>query len=512
MNDRVKSVASGVVMGMANMAINIILPFVTRTIIIYTLGTDYVGLGGLFTSILSVLSLSELGVGAAVTFSLYKPIAENNVNKVNSILNLYRTVYRIIGLVIIAISVCMLPFLNVLVAGELPSGMSLQILFVIYVANTAVSYLLFGYKKVLFTANQRYDIEVNIASVAVMIQYIAQVVVLLVSRNYYLYVLVFPVATILNDLISNYIIKKKYPQYKCAGKVEKEELINLGKNVSGAFLSKLGSTVYLAVDNIVISAFLGLTVLGIYGNYYYIITSLIAIFAIVHNSLRPVLGNCIATENSETNWNYLKFIDFIYMSVTIICCSCCMVLFQDFERIWAGEENMLPILIVVLMVIYFYTGRMSSVLLVYQEAAGIWWHGKFIPLIAALVNLTLNIVGVQLIGLPAILLSSIVASLLVTLPGVVWIMFRYYFKDRKYLMEYIRNLIVTAIQATIVIILSYLILDSFVVNSWGMLLVKGAVAAGLSAILVLVVNVFNPMIRQSFEIVKSIITKKDKVE
>ena len=512
MNDRIKNVTNGIVMGLINMAINIILPFVSRTIIIYALGTDYVGLGGLFTSILSVLSLSELGVGAAVTFSLYKPVAENDVDKVNSILKLYRTVYRIIGTVIVLISIALLPFLDGLVAGELPSGMSLQVLFVIYVANTAISYFLFGYKKVLFTANQRYDIEVNIASAALLIQYVLQIVVLLVSKDYYLYVLVFPVATILNDLISNYIIKKKYPLYRCAGKVEKEELINLGKNVSGAFLSKLGSTVYLAVDNIVISAFLGLTILGIYGNYYYIITSLISIFAIVHNSLRPVLGNCIATEDTATNWNYMKFIDFIYMAVTVVCCSCCMVLFQDFERIWAGAENMLPFSIVILMVVYFYTGRMSSVLLVYQEAAGIWWHGKFIPLIAAVTNLTLNIIGVQIIGLPAILLSSIVTSVLVTLPGVMWVMFKYYFKDRKYLKEYFKTLLITMIQAVIVIGVSYIILNNMVVNTWGMLLVKGVFSAGLSVILVILVNIFNPMVKEVLNVVKSIIFKKDKVQ
>lgn len=511
MNDRVKNVTNGIVMGMVNMAINIILPFVTRTIIIYTLGTNYVGLGGLFMSILSVLSLSELGVGAAVTYSLYKPIAENDVDKVNSILNLYRTVYRIIGLVIIGISICLLPFLDVLVAGELPEGMSLQILFVIYVANTAVSYLLFGYKKVLFTANQRYDLEVNIVSVSWLIQYVAQVVVLLVSRNYYLYVLVFPMATILNDLISNYIIKKKYPQYRCAGKVDKEELVGLAKNVSGAFLSKLGSTVYLAVDNIVISAFLGLTILGIYGNYYYIITSLIAIFAIVHNSLRPVLGNCVATENMETNWNYLRVIDFVYMAVTIVCCACCMVLFQDFERVWAGESNMLPLSIVVLMVIYFYSGRMSSVLLVYQEAAGIWWHGKFIPLIAAILNLTLNIIGVQIIGLPAILLSSIITSVVVTLPGAIWVMFRYYFKKREYVIQYIKSLILNIVQAVFVIAASYLLLNNFAVNGWGTLILKGILCAGVSVVLVIVVNLLHPMMKEVVGVLKSILLKKDKV-
>lgn len=510
MNERVKNVTNGIVMGMINMVINIILPFVSRTIIIYTLGTEYVGLGGLFTSILSVLSLTELGVGAAITFSLYKPVAENDVPKVNSILKLYRTVYRIIGLVIVCISICLLPFLNILVAGELPNGMNLQILFVIYVANTAISYFLFGYKKVLLTANQRYDIEVNIYSATLLIQYILQIVVLLISKNYYVYVLVFPVATIIGDLIANGIIKKKYPQYKCDGTVEKSELISLGKNVSGAFLAKLGSTVYLAVDNIVISAFLGLTILGIYGNYYYIISSLIAIFAIVHNSLRPTLGNCIATENMKTNWEYFKRIDFVYMAVTIVCCSCCMLLFQDFERIWAGEENMLPFSIAVLLVIFFYTGRMSSVLTVYQEAAGIWWHGKFIPLIAAVTNLTLNIIGVQWIGLPAILLSSIITSLVITLPGVMWVMFNHYFKEKTFLKEYIKTLFVTTIQAIVVLVVTYAILNHIVVNSWMTLILKGILGAVISVILLLIVNMFNPILREVFGIVISKYIKKDK--
>lgn len=510
MNDRVKNVTNGIVMGMINMVINIVLPFVSRTIIMYTLGTAYVGLGGLFASILSVLSLTELGVGAAITFSLYKPVAENDIPKVNTILKLYRTIYRLIGAVIVVISVCLLPFLNILVASDLPNGMNLQILFVIHVTNTVISYFMFGYKKVLLTANQRYDIEVNIYSATLFIQYILQIVVLLLFTNYYAYVLAFPVATIIGDLIANAIIKKKYPQYKCEGTFERSELINLAKNVSGAFLAKLGSTVYLSVDNIVISAFLGLTVLGIYGNYYYIISSLIAIFAIVHNSLRPTLGNCVATESMKTNWNYFKMIDFGYMAVTIICCSCCMVLFQDFERIWAGKENMLPLSIVILLVVFFYTGRMSCVLAVYQEAAGIWWHGKFIPLIAAVSNLTLNIIGVQLIGLPAILLSSIITSVGITLPGVIWIMFNHYFKDREYLREYLKSLAITTIQAFVVVGVTYFVLNSFVANGWGMLIIKGIVTAVVSVLIFVVLNVFNPNFREIVKIATSQFIKKDK--
>jgi len=334
---------------------------------------------------------------------------------------------------------------------------------------------------------------------------------LLFSRNYYLYVFVFPVATILNNLISNYIIKKKFPQYQSAGKVERSELISITKNVGGAFLAKVGSTVYLAVDNMVISFFFGLTILGIYSNYQFIITTLIAIFAIVHNSLRPVLGSYVVTDNADTNWNYMKLIDYVYMAVVIICCSCCMTLFQDFERIWAGEENMLPLSMVILIVIYFYSGRMSCILTVYQEAAGIWWHGKFIPLIAAIMNLTLNIIGVQLIGLPAILLSSIITSIAVILPGVMWVMFKYYFKGRKYLLEYFRNLLINILQAIFVIIVSYVILNNFIVNSWITLIVKAILSIGLSLMLVILVNLFHPLKKEIIRAIKLILIKKDKV-
>ena len=509
MNNRMKNVTNGIIMGLINMMINIVLPFVSRTIIIYALGTEYVGLGGLFTSILSVLSLSELGVGAAITYSLYKPIAERQSDKVNAILKLYRSVYRIIGSIIVVISVCLMPFLDVLVAGDLPNGMNLQRLFLIYVINTSISYFVFGYKKVLLTAHQRYDLEVNITSLTLIMQYVLQILVLLTTKNYYLYVLVFPVCTVLNNIIANFIIQKKYSQYKCEGNIGKQELKEILKNVGGAFFSKLGSTIYLSVDNIVISSFLGLTTLGIYGNYYYIISSLIAIFAIVHNSLRPTLGNCVATETVETNWIYMKKINFVYMFIVTICCSCCMVLFQDFERVWAGEDNMLPNYLVILFVVYFYVGRISAVLGVYQEAAGIWWQGKFIPLLAALVNLAFNIIGVHFIGLPAILISSIVSSLFVTLPGTIWIMFKHYFSNSHYLSCYIKKLLETTIKAIVVVAVIYFIMHNISVSGWGMLVIKAILCAVSSMFVLLLLNMRNSVIKEIFDTVILKVKRKD---
>lgn len=496
MNNRIKNVRNGIVMGLINMMITIILPFVSRTIIIYSLGTEYGGLGGLFTSILSVLSLSELGVGAAISYALYKPIAEKDFDKVNAILKLYRTIYRIIGTAILVLSACLMPFLDVLVAGDLPNGMSLQKLFVLYVINTVISYFIFGYKKVLLTAHQRYDVEVNINSITLVLQYVLQIIILLTTKNYYLYVIAFPVCTVINNLVANYVIRKKYSQYKCAGSVSKQELLNLYKNVGGAFFSKLGSTIYLSVDNIVISSFLGLAILGKYGNYYYIISSLIAIFAVVHNSLRPTLGNCVATETVESNWAYLQKINSVYMLVVTLCCSCCMSLFQDFERVWAGAENMLSNVMVVLFVIYFFAGRTSAVLGIYQEAAGIWWQGKFIPLIAATVNLICNIIGVQVIGLPAILISSIIASLCVTLPGTMRIMFRNYFTQKQYCSCYLKELLKTTVNAVIVVAVSYGIMIHVPVTGWGTLIIKGILCVAVSLCILVVLNMHDPAFRQ----------------
>lgn len=454
--DRVKNARNGIIFGILNNIINIILPFTTRTVIIYKLGTDYLGLSGLFTSILSVLSLTELGVGAAITCVLYKPIAENDIDYVDAILNLYRKIYRIIGISILALSLILVPLLPKLIEGDYPDNINIYVLFGIYVLNTVCSYFLFGYKRVILTANQRYDIEVNITSISLIAQYVTQIIVLLMFDNYYIYISVMPVMTIMNNLLCDFMVRKKFPQYKCKGNVSKKDKVHILKNVSGAFLSKVGSTVYLSADNIVISAFLGLAILGVYGNYYYIISALIAVYAVIHNTLRPILGNYIVTENLEKNWRCFRAINMVYMLTVIFCCSCCMTLFQDFEYIWAGKDNLLTNNIVIYLVIYFYVVRLSSTLSLYQEAAGILWEGKFIPLIAAGINLTLNIAGVKYFGLTAIIMSSIISSMLVTIPGTIYIMFKNYFTNKRYLKIYLIDNIKLAIEALLIIVLVYL--------------------------------------------------------
>lgn len=490
----IKNAQKGILFGILYNIIGILFPFITRTVIIYKLGVTYVGLGSLFTSILQVLSLSELGVGAAITYTLYKPISERNVNKVNEILHFYKHIYFCIGIIIIIISLVIFPFLDCLIKSDIPYNININFLYLVYVLNTVVSYFFFAYRKVLFSANRRYDIEVKINSIIMVVQYLVQIIMLFLFSNYYIYVITILVMTFANNIISYIVSKIKYPEYKSDGKLGKNETKEIVMLTAGSFLAKIGTTIYLSVDSIVISAFLGLSVLGIYNNYYYVISSLIAVFAIIHNTMRPIIGKRLIVDERNETWKQFKNFNTLYMCLVIFCCSCMYSLYQDFEYMWCGKENLLNPSIVFLFIIYFYTGRCYSVLELYQESAGLMWKGKYFPLISAIINLIINIVLVQHIGLYGILISSILASVVISLPGYIHITFNNLFlkRDRK---EYFGELLKNTAQVVLICFICKCISKNIIVESWSVFFAKSLIVACISAVLVIVMNCKNDVFR-----------------
>lgn len=478
----------GIVFGIINNILNVLLPFVSRTLILYTLGTQYLGLGGLFTSIINVLNISELGFSAAVAYILYKPVADGDDKKVCAVLGFARKCFFVIGMVILCGGIAVMPFLKSLISGDVPQDINIYILYLLYLGNVVVSYMMFSYKRILFSANQRYDIETNISSVTLFIQYVLQIVLLILLKNYYFYAIVLPIMTIVNNLICQHITKKLYPQYFCKGKINPEEVAVLKKKVSGSFFSKLGETVYLSVDNIVISAFFGLQILGRYGNYYYVITSLIAIFAVVHNTMRPIIGNCIATENTKINFSrFLKFNN-IYIWVSAFCAACLLCLYQDFIFVWVGAENQLTFMMVILFAVYFFVGRLPSIPTLFIEASGLWWESRFVSMAAAIVNLVFNIILSLVIGLEGVLISSIVSSVGVTFVGRIVVLFKYYFDKNerdKYLKETLNILLV----ATSCIFVTFLITSMIHVNSVLTLFAKGVLVVLAFALLYFAIHI-----------------------
>lgn len=487
-----------------NNILGIILPFISRTIIIYTLGNEYLGLGGLFTSIINVISISELGFGAAVSYILYKPIAENDEEKVCAILRFTRKCFLVIGIVVFVAGIAIMPFLKSLISGDVPNGINVYLLYVFYLINVVSSYVMFSYKRILFSANQRYDIETNIASFTLIAQYIVQIIVLILLKNYYLYVIIVPIATIANNLLCQKITKKMYPRFVCKGNISKEEVTLLKQKVSGSFFSKLGDTVYLSVDNIVISAIFGLLVLGKYSNYYYIITSLVALFAIVHNTLRPIIGNCIVTENKDINFDRFLKLNNIYFWISALCTCCLLCLYQDFIFVWLDEESMFSFGMVVLFAIYFFVGRLYGMPALFVEAAGLWWESRFVALIAAAVNLILNITLSYTIGLEGVLISSIASSLGVTFVGRNMVLFKYYFSNKernKYLISTLKMLCA----ATVCISATFFVSTTIYATNFLTLILKGVLVVLAFAVLYFTLHIKNKSSREIWSLAISFI-------
>ncbi|MGN1419505.1 MAG: lipopolysaccharide biosynthesis protein [Acutalibacteraceae bacterium] len=414
--ERSKNATRNIFFGVIQKVYSILIPFATRTIMIYALGMNYLGLNSLFSSVLSVLNLAELGVGSAMVFSMYKPIAEDDEETICALMRLYRLYYRIIGGVILVVGLIITSFIPKIIKSDVPDGINIYVLYLMNLASTVFTYWLFAYKNCLLSAHQRNDVSTKISMVVSVVQVIAQILVLLITKNYYLYVLVLIISGILTNITTAFVVNKMYPQYKPVGNLPKEQVKSINGRVRDLFTSKIGSVVVDSADTIVISAFLGLTSLAVYQNYFYILTSIFGFVSIIFYSCTAGIGNSIITETEEKNFGDFKTFTFIISWLSCFCVCCLATLYQPFMEMWVGKNNMLSYGYVIVFCIYFFIKEINSLLNLYKDAAGIWHEDRFRPLITALANLCMNLIMVQFWGLYGILLSTILSMVFVGMP------------------------------------------------------------------------------------------------
>lgn len=423
---RTKNTLRNMAFGTLSHVINIILPFISRTVILYVMGTQYLGLSSLFSSILSFLSLTELGIGSAMVYSMYKPIAENDYATIKALLNLYRRIYRLIGAIILLLGLCLLPFLKILVPEKLPEGINLYLLYIIYLLNAVLSYWLFAYKNAVIQAYQRGDIGSKIATVITPASYVVMLVSLAFTRNYYAYVIWLPIFTITTNVLRCILVNRIFPGLEPEGDVSQSLKKSIFKKTTALIGTKLNTVVLNAADNIVMSAFLGLTAIAMYGNYHYIMSSVIGFLGIAYSSMTAGLGNSLQTDSLEDNYRNFEKFSFINSWLVGWCTVCLVCLYQPFMRIWVGEDLMFPFYVVLEMGLYFFIYQIRKIPVVYKDAAGIWWEDRFRPYVCMVVNVVLNIVLVQLIGISGIILST-VFSLMISIPWENYTIFKYVF-------------------------------------------------------------------------------------
>ena len=426
--ERSKNATRNVFWGLLDKIVIILAQLLIKAILLRVLGEEYLGLNSLFTSILSVLSLAELGISSALVFHMYRAIVDEDKLKICELLHFYRRCYYTIAAVILIAGLAVMPFLPVLVRDEMPGGLNIYVLYGFNLASTVISYSLFAYKGCLMEAHQRSDLSNKVFVAVDTLQYIVQIVMLLAFRNYYLYSVVPPAIFLLRNLLIAFVANKYYPDYRPQGKLNKGVRKAIFGKVKALFVYKVGNVCSTSVDGIVVSAFLGLQVLGIFTNYQYIITMLFSFLLMYYNAIQAGLGNSIVTETVERNFGNFKKLLLMQGWICGFCAACLLCLFQDFMSLWMGESSLLSMGLVVCFAVYFYAFKIQDAVTVFKDAAGMWEADRWRPLLSAACNLTLNILLVQFIGLYGILLSTIACCLFIDLPWAAHVLFKNYFK------------------------------------------------------------------------------------
>lgn len=423
--DRFNNAKRNSIWGIINKIVLLVFPFIVRAFIIKKLGVEYLGLNGLFTSVLSILNLTELGIGSAIVYSMYKPLAEEDTEKICSLMNLYKTLYRYIGMLVLIVGLCIMPFINHLISGDVPTTINIYVLYLIYLLNSVVSYWLFAYKNCLLQVYQRTDIQSKIILVLHSMMYILQIVILIIFHNYYIYIIILPLFSIIQNIVTALVVTHMYPQYCCNGIISKEEKNDIKKRVMGLMFTKIAAASRNSFDCIVVSALLGLNVVAIYSNYYYISTSLSALLVILVNSMSAGIGNSLVTESKQKNINDINKISFIYISISGFCFVLLLVLYQPFMKLWVGKELLFSDSIMIYFSIYFLVEKSLNVVGQYYDASGLWWKGKWKGLIESLANLVLNFVLCYFFGVKGIVFATIITILFIGFPLTSYYLYKY---------------------------------------------------------------------------------------
>ena len=453
--ERTQNATKNLKWGVINKFVSLLIPFICRTAIIQIFGINYLGLNSLFTSILSTLNLAELGFGSAVVFFMYRAIAEDNQDRLCALMNYIKRAYQFVGLVVLGAGLALMPFLQYLIKSDVPAEVNIYVLYLLTLASTVLSYFLFAYKSAVFQAFQRNDVLSIISTIVLTAEKFLQLIFIFVFKNYYLYISSAIIAGILNNLLVFIASKKQYPQYHAAGKLAPNEKKDIMGKIRGLFMYKIGNVVSGTADSVVISAFLGLSIMGKYGNYYYIVSTLMAFLGVYYTSFRAGLGNSIVTESVEKNFKDFKTLQFTQNWIVGWCTICLLCLYQDFICIYAGKDNLLTMGYVICLCVYFWIWKIQDITHVFKEAAGMWSQDRYRPLIGALINLSLNLISVQFIGLYGVILSTVVVFLFLDIPWSSRVLFKNYFGFGAF--AYYKMLLKGLIQMLIALVPTYLL-------------------------------------------------------
>lgn len=418
-NSRTKNSLYNFGSSLLNKVLQLGLSFASRTIFIYVLGAAYLGLNGLFGNILSFLSLSELGIGSAIAFLLYRPVAENNIDEIKVIMRFYRKCFHCIGFAIIGLGLCLLPFLNKMVNLNQPIPENLYVIYILFLLQSAISYFFSGYKQALLGANQKsyiltsYVVFFNICNVVV------DIVVLLIFKDFIVYLSAKILMAILQNLVEAWKLDKVYPflAEEVTGTLSKAQIKGVLKNVYSVFVFRLGSLLFNSVANIVTSIMVGTIVVGYYSNYTMVVSQLEGLFMMAIGAIGAGVGNVMVVETKQRQFQIYKKLNLITFFVYALFSVCGIQLLNTFVHLWLGnigKNYTLSQFVVVLIIANMYTNCSCQVLEKFRIASGNFQIGRELQVIGGVANVFLSVLLAKLWGFEGILISPFLCKIFIT--------------------------------------------------------------------------------------------------
>lgn len=413
---RVKSATRNIAFGYVGQIATALMSFVLRTVFIMHLNEDLLGINSTYGNILSLLNMAELGIGTALNFSLYGPVARGEKEKIKSYMQLYRKAYFIIACVVAAVGLLLTPFLQYfkLRSPENTTVRELTVYYLIFLFNTVSSYFV-AYKYSLINAEQKNYIQTNIITITKVIVVFLQIIVVIVTRNFLLYLLTDAVVQLIQKVFVSKFLDKMYPylKEKDVQKLSKEESDEVWKKTRALVFHKVGDVARLQTDALIISTFVEVAMAGVVDNYNMVISTVSNFVNIIFNSVISSFGNLIATESRQKQFSMFKVYRFFASWIYGFSCVGFMVLLTPLIRLWLGDHWILTSAAVYCILIDYYFKGDRIVLSNYKTAAGVFEPDKYLALIQGAVNLVISIVLVQTpLGITGIYIGTIVSGLI----------------------------------------------------------------------------------------------------
>ena len=467
----------------------ILMGFVTRVIFTHTLSENYVGINGLFTDILNVLSLTELGAGTAITYALYRPIAEGNIKKQQQLMKLYQTFYRGTAVCVGVLGLALIPFMDVLMKNR-PEVEHLTFIYLLYLANSVLSYLLV-YKRTLIEAHQMNYVVLIYQTGFLVLQDLLQIVVLLTTGNFILFLLMYLMCTVLSNVCISRKAEKLFPYLKEKEKerLPAEERKGLFRNIRAMMMHKLGTVVVNNTDNLLISAFVGVVSVGIYSNYYLLIGSVRQVLDQVFAGITASVGNLGATEDQGKIREIFETAFFIGQWLYGFAAICLYELLNPFVELAFGRQYLFERSVVMILCLNFFINGTRKAVLTFRDSMGLFWFDRYKALAEAIINLVVSLILVRRFGVAGIIGGTIISSLLTCVWFEPYVLMRYGIEEdwqkklRRYFMDYIVRWVVVAGVSAV----SYWIFQLMPQTNFFWFIAQGLIYTAIFAAVVLVV-------------------------